>query len=201
MLIFAKTMNLSQNVFDRSECIPHLLNRYSMGIKHLSEPGPDDHQLHQIAEAALRAPDHGELIPFRLSVIRGTARNKLADLFENYAREKGKSEESCAIERERALRAPLTIAIIARVDLYHPLVPAHEQWACIGGAVTNMLNAAHLMGFAGKMLSGEKVRDKAIMSSFCLPGETLMGWISIGTPGKALGAKKIKSIDSILSFY
>jgi nitroreductase len=172
-----------------------------MGIKHLAEPGPDDHQLRQIAEAALRAPDHGELIPFRLSVIRGTARNKLADLFGNYARAKGKSEESCAIERERALRAPLTIAIIARVDLYHPMVPSHEQWACIGGAVTNMLNAAHLMGFAGKMLSGEKVRDQAIMTSFCQPGETLMGWISIGTPGKALGAKKIKSVDSILSFY
>jgi nitroreductase len=190
-----------QNVNHPSECLSLLLNRYSMGIKHLVDPGPDDQQLHQIAQAALRAPDHGELVPFRLSVIRGTARDRLADLFEAYARAKGKSDESCAIERERAMRAPLSIAIIGRIDLHHPVVPAHEQWACIGGAIANILNAAHLMGFAGKMLSGERVRDQAIVSAFCLPGETLVGWVSIGTSSRALGTKHDKSVERILSFF
>ena len=181
--------------------IDTLLGRYSLGVKHLIEPGPDDAQIAQIAALALRAPDHGELMPFRLSAVRGAGRDKLADLFESYARAKGKSEESCAIERERALRAPVSIAIIARIDLHHPMVPAHEQWACVGGAVTNILNAAHLMGFAGKMLSGEKVRDPAISAAFCKQGETLVGWVSLGTPNKALSTNREKPVAEVLSYF
>ncbi|MDR3453126.1 MAG: hypothetical protein P4L96_10030 [Rhodoferax sp.] len=50
-----------------------LLSRYSPGIKHLAEPGPDDTQLPARVEVAPRAPDHGESMPFRFSVVRGDA--------------------------------------------------------------------------------------------------------------------------------
>ena len=60
------------------------------------------------------------------------------------------------------------------------------QTRCVGGAITNLLNAAHLLGFAGKMLSGNKVRHGAIQAAFCAPGETLLGWISLGTATRAL---------------
>lgn len=183
------------------DCVASLLNRYSMGIKHLVEPGPDEHQLHTIIAAALRAPDHGELTPFRFCAIRGEARARLADLFEASAIRRGKNAESCALERERAQRAPLLLAVIARIDLYHPMVPAHEQWACVGGAVTNILNAIHMLGYAGKMLSGEKVRDAEIIAAFCEPGETLTGWISVGTAAKTPGERRAKSVDSVLSFF
>lgn len=159
-----------------------LLSRYSLGIKHLSDPGPDAHQLQVLVDAALRAPDHGELTPFRLVAVQGSARERLADLFEQHARAKGKDSDALAIERERALKAPLTLAVLARIDLGHPLVPAHEQWMCVGGAMANILNAAHAMGLAGKMLSGDKARSPHIAAAFCEPGETLVGWIAIGTP-------------------
>ena len=32
------------------------------------------------------------------------------------------------------------------------------------------------------MLSGAKVRNPAIAAAFCEPGETLLGWIALGTP-------------------
>lgn len=178
-----------------------LLSRYSQGGKHLVAPGPDTRQIQLLAESALRAPDHGELSPFRLCIIQGDAKVRMADLFERYARRKGKDEESCAIERDRAMRAPLTIAIIARIDAHHPVVPAHEQWICVGGAITNLLNAAHMMGFSGKMLSGEKVRSPEIIAAFCDPGESLVGWVSIGTPIKSGSPKSRKSVESILSFF
>lgn len=38
----------------------------------LAEPAPDDSQLQQIFDAALRAPDHGALRPWRFVLIRGT---------------------------------------------------------------------------------------------------------------------------------
>ncbi len=161
-----------------------LLSRYSVGPKHLIEPGPDEAQLRLMVEAALRGPDHGELLPWRLKIVRGEARSRMAELFADAARRAGKDEAGAAIDAERALRPPVTVAVVARLDLGHPQVPAHEQWACVGGAIANFLNAAHLLGFGGKMLSGAKVRDPGIVAAFCAPGETLVGWIALGTPTK-----------------
>ena len=186
---------------DSIDSLSPLLHRYSLGGKDLAEPGPNKEELQFIAQAALRAPDHNELIPFRFVIIEGAARERLADLFEAYAKREGKSEESCRIERSRALQVPVTIAVIARIDLAHPLVPAHEQWACIGGAITNALNALHTMGYAGKMLSGGKVRDQILNQAFCQTGETLVGWIVAGTPIKTPRAKTQKSTEKILSWF
>jgi len=137
-----------------------------------------------MAEAALRAPDHGELVPFRFKVVRGDARERLAALYVQAARDAGKNEESVALDAERARKAPVTVALVARVDLGHPVVPAHEQWVAIGAALANFMNAAHAMGFAGKMLSGAKVRHPAVQAAFCGPGETLVGWLALGTASR-----------------
>jgi len=166
------------------QALDALLGRYSVGPRHLVEPGPGDEQLRLMVEAALRAPDHGELLPFRFKIVRGEARARMAILFAEAARRAGKDEANAAIDAKRALRPPVTVAVIARIDLGHTLVPAHEQWACVGGALANFLSAAHLLGFGGKMLSGAKVRDPAIAAAFCEPGETLLGWIALGTPLK-----------------
>ncbi|PTT88271.1 nitroreductase, partial [Pelomonas sp. HMWF004] len=42
-----------------------LLARYSVGPKYLLPPGPSDAQLALMTQAALRAPDHAELVPYR----------------------------------------------------------------------------------------------------------------------------------------
>lgn len=162
--------------------LAQLLSRQSVGIKHLVEPGPGDVQLRRMIEASLRAPDHAGLVPFRFVLVRGAARARLARLFEQAAEDAGKDAASTALDGERALRAPLTIAVLAVLDPGHPQVPVHEQWACLGGALTNLLNAAHFMGYAGKMLSGAKVRHPAIQRAFCGPGEMLVGWVAMGTP-------------------
>ncbi len=161
-----------------------LLTRYSVGPKHLVEPGPGDAELTLMAQAALRAPDHAELVPYRFKVVRGDSKQGMAALFADAARASAKGEEGAALDAERALRPPVTVAVVARIDLGHPLVPAHEQWAAVGGAVANFLSAAHALGFGGKMLSGAKVRNAAIAAAFCEPGETLVGWIALGTPAR-----------------
>ena len=166
-----------------------LLGRHSLGIKHLAEPGPDAAQLLTMTQAALRAPDHAGLVPFRFKVVRGAQRDALAELFAQAARDAGKDETSAALDAERARRAPVTVALVARIDMGHPLVPAHEQWAAVGGALANFLNAAHALGFAGKMLSGAKARHSRIVSAFCAPGETLVGWVALGTATRQVAAR------------
>lgn len=162
--------------------LQRLLQRQSIGGKHLGEPGPDDAALTLMAAAALRAPDHAELVPFRFAVVRGAARQRLAALFDQAALDAGKDVAGARVDAQRALQAPVTVAVIARIDLGHRLVPAHEQWIALGGALAHWLDAAHLLGFGGKMLSGNKVRHPALQQAFCEPGETLAGWIALGTP-------------------
>ncbi|MFT7723564.1 MAG: nitroreductase [Roseateles sp.] len=161
-----------------------LLGRHSVGPKHLVEPGPSDAQLAVMVRAALRAPDHAELVPYRFKLVRGAAKQGMAALFADAARAAGKGEEGAALDAERALRPPVSVAVVARIDPDHPQVPVPEQWAAVGGAVSNFLTAAHLLGFGGKMLSGAKARDPAIAAAFCAPGETLLGWIALGTPAR-----------------
>jgi nitroreductase len=177
-----------------------LLGRYSLGIKYLAEPGPSDAQLRTMAEAALHAPDHDQLVPFRFKVVRGAARERLARLYMQAARDAGKPEAAVQMDGERALSAPVTVALVARLDLGHPVVPAHEQWCAVGGALANFMNAVHALGYAGKMLSGNKVRHPAIQAAFCGPGETLVGWIAVGTATRApaLGHEKKAGVDDVL---
>lgn len=159
-----------------------LLQRYSLSPKFLGEPGPTPEELQVMAAAALRAPDHGKLIPFRFVVASGEGLERLAGLFVAYGKRKGKSGEELEAERRKALQAPVVIAIIARIDAAQPEVPVHEQWACIGGAISNALTALHLMGYGAKMLSGVRAEDPDIVAAYCRPGEQLVGWISTGTP-------------------
>ncbi|MGE0358081.1 MAG: nitroreductase [Burkholderiales bacterium] len=159
-----------------------LLTRYSVSAKHLREPGPTDDELWAMAMAALRAPDHGKRIPYRFVVARGEGLERLAALFEDYGRRRGKEGEELARERERAMQAPVVIAVIARIDPRDEEVPPHEQWASVGGAISNALTALHFMGYAGKMVSGARASDPAIVAAWCGEGETLVGWISAGTP-------------------
>lgn len=178
-----------------------LLARHSVGPKHLVEPGPDEAQLQRMVEVALRGPDHGELVPFRFKWVGGEARERMAALFAAAARRAGKDEAGAALDAERALRPPVTVAVVARIDMGHPQVPAHEQWACVGGALANFLNAAHLMGYGAKMLSGAKVRDTDIVAAFCEPGETLLGWIALGTAAKPGRASRKPAADAVLQCW
>lgn len=178
-----------------------LLNRYSVSRKHLGEPAPSDEEIRILAMAALRAPDHNKRIPFRFVIVRGEGRERLARLFEDYGRRKGKSGLELEAERARAMQAPLAIAIVARIDETDPDVPATEQWACIGGAITNALTALHFMGYAGKMVSGQRIEDAAIAAAHCGPGERLVGWIVAGTPAGPIKPRGDIDPDSLLSSF
>ncbi len=163
-----------------------LLTRYSVSPKHLGPPGPTDEELWLVAMAALRAPDRNKKIPFRFEVARGASLGRLADLFEDYGRRRGRSPEDLDGERRRALQAPVSIAVIARIDPHDPEVPVHEQWACVGGAISNAVTALHLLGYGAKMLSGARASDPAMSAAHCGEGETLVGWIATGTPRGAV---------------
>jgi nitroreductase len=185
----------------RREALRLLLGRHSISPKHLGEPGPTNEELRTVALAALRAPDHTKLVPFRFVIARDGGLLRLADLFIDYGRRRGKSGDDLEAERMRAMQAPVVIAVVARIDMQNPDVPAHEQWACVGGAISNAVLALHMLGYGAKMLSGVRAADPSIASAYCREGETLVGWISTGTA--RVGAKSRDEInpDQVISSF
>jgi nitroreductase len=161
--------------------IDSLLSRAS--VKVLADPGPSDEELRTIFEAAVRAPDHGKLRPWRFFVIRGRARQRLSDLFAEGVkrREPGANEATIEKEREKPLRAPLTIAIAAKTVAGHK-VPEIEQTLAAAAAAMNILNAVHALGYAGKWVTGANCYDMEFKRAFGLDAhEQLIGFIHVGT--------------------
>lgn len=183
-----------------NEPLKRLLNRHSVGPKHLGGPGPTKAQLGLAFSAALRAPDHGKLVPFRFVVIRDDGLSRLAELFVDYGRRHGKSDDELVLERERAVQAPVVIAVIARIDASAD-IPSHEQWIAVGGAVANVLNALHFMGFGAKTLSGLRASDPEIRRAFCGKEEQLVGWISAGTPTARSTPRGTDPVDRVYSEF
>jgi nitroreductase len=176
-----------------------LLGRHSLGPRWMVAPGPSAAELQLAVQAALRGPNHGRLQPWRLVTIHEAQRPALAALFEQFAREDGKSEEEVAAERERAWNGPVLVAWVVRITLHVEKVPPHEQWICVGAAMGNFMNALHMMGYGAKILSGRKCQHPALVQAFCEEGEQLVGFTCVGTPTRALEPREADETATRLS--
>lgn len=177
------------------QALAALLTRHSLGPRWMIEPGPTPDELRLALRAALRAPDHGSLRPWRVAVVAPEQRRLLADRFAAFARDVGKDETEVAIERERAFNGPLLVAWIARVDPALVEVPPHEQWIAVGGALAQFLTALHALGYGAKALSGRKCAHAEVAGAFCAPGEQLVAFVCAGTPSRPLAPRSGEGDD------
>ncbi len=160
-----------------------LLTRRSVPALQLREPGPSDAQIRIAIEAALRAPDHGALKPWRLVLIRGVARTRLSELLVRRLREREPATPPAKLERVRAmpLAAPLVLAVGARIRPDHK-VPEVEQLLSIGASVMNLLNAFHAQGFGAIWLTGGNAYDPDVARALGLQApERCLGLVYVGS--------------------
>jgi nitroreductase len=172
---------------DNEATLTTLLARRSVSPKRLTDPAPSREALNSIIGAALRAPDHGGLLPWRVIEFPAETRSDLAALFaaEKLRRDPLVSDEDVRRAREHATHAPTVLAFIVRPQR-HPLVPVLEQWLSAGAALGSILSATHLLGFGAIMLSGERCQDESLRLALGVQrDEVLAGFISIGTIAKA----------------
>jgi nitroreductase len=170
------------------DAIELLRNRASNGK--LTEPAPDDETLRIAFEAAARAPDHAGLRPWRMHLIRGSAREQLGALMAGVLQrsQPQASAEELAQAKGKALRAPLIIAVGAIINP-HPKVPEVEQVLSAGAAAHAILLALQARGFAAMWRTGAPVYDPVVKQAFGYgPGDRLIGFIYAGTPRQALPA-------------
>ncbi|GAB5097915.1 nitroreductase family protein [Caballeronia sp. HLA56] len=150
----------------------------------LVEPAPGDEELALIVDAALRAPDHGRLRPWRFVLVRGDAREALGQVLVDAARARAPAEpaETHEHRRQRATAAPLVIALGAAVDPASH-IPEVEQLLSVGAAAMNMLNAIHALGYGGFWATGADAYDALLHQALDFDAnERLLGFLFVGTP-------------------
>jgi nitroreductase len=166
------------------EALEAVLTRQSVPPVFLGEPGPEGAALERILAAGASAPDHGKLRPWRFIVIRGPARARLGEVFADALLKRQPEAPAAAIEQERArpLRAPLLIAVAAKIDPQHPKIPEIEQILSTAAAAQNILIAAHAEGFGAKWLTGANAYDEHVKRALGLaPSDRLVGFIHLGS--------------------
>jgi len=157
----------------------------------LVEPAPDDETLTQILRAALRAPDHGRLKPWRFIVLRGDARKRFGDVMAKAMkrREPEAAENFLEREREKPLRAPLVLVVAAALQHEHK-IPVIEQMLSAGAAAQNVMLAAHALGFGATWKTGAPAYDDYVKEALGLSrGDAIVGFLYLGTPSTAVPAR------------
>jgi nitroreductase len=163
------------------ESIDLLLTRASNGK--LGDPAPDEETVRLALEAAVRAPDHGLLRPWRLLLVRGPARERLGRVMRDALayRKPGASPEELDKEQGKPLRAPLLIVVAAHVQ-DSPKVPAIEQVLSAGAAAQNILLVLHARGYAGMWRTGPAAYDARVKEALGLQADdAIVGFIYAGT--------------------
>ncbi len=166
----------------------------------LTAPAPSDQQLAEMLKAALRAPDHAWLRPWRFIAIAGERRADFGLVLEQalLQRNPDADEAACSKARNAPLRAPLIL--VATVELTeHPKVPHAEQRLSAGCAAYAILLAADAMGFAGVWRTGDPAFDRKVMNALDLsPDEEIIGFIYLGTrEGKAKPLPALSTADFV----
>jgi len=162
-----------------------LLARASVPPRMLLTPAPDRAALDLAVAAALRAPDHGGLRPWRFVFVAGEARAALGDMLAAALaiRVPETPHERLEIERSKPLRAPLVVVAGAVLRHDHPGVPVWEQEASAAAGTMNFLNALDALGFGGVWLSSPALRDAAVKFALGFAEkDALLGLLYVGTP-------------------
>lgn len=167
------------------------LARSSVGPRKLHQPGPDEHERSLLFAAAANVFDNGRLRPCRFvaaSAASAAKRELLAEAFVRYATESRGLASSDdldpsihAAERAKAFNAPCLLLMLARVREDLTEIPAHEQWISVGASLGNLMAASTALGYAGKIVSGPRVRHHAVQAVVCEAEEPLVGFIYLGT--------------------
>lgn len=164
--------------------LQYLLDRQS--VKFVRAPGPDERQLDLILRAAMSAPDHGRLRPWRFSLIRQEVMPEFVDKL--FATAQASATPIPAAKEESARRwlkdVPLLIAMACHRDHSVTKIPEQERLLAVGAAATNMLNAASMLGFGAFWSTGlgayiEEVNE---LLGFDPLDYRFIGYMAIGTP-------------------
>ena len=159
-----------------------IYSRHSQGKL---KPDALPHELiEKLLDAAVQAPNHYKVRPWRFVVLTGEGRNKLGDVMAASQLDRHPDSPPEAFDKCRALplRAPVMIAV--GVDKPNePKVLEIENICAVAAACQNLLLAAHASGLGAKWRTGEWARDAKVKEFLGFESDQhIVGFIYVGYP-------------------
>jgi nitroreductase len=149
----------------------------------LEAPGPSAEELDRIFASAVRAPDHGRLRPWQFVVIPEARREAFGGLMADCLKRMNPSVSDTELQRERskAFRAPVIVAVAAKVRKGHK-IPEIEQIASASAAAQTIMLAAPALGYGAVWKTGAPAYDPAVKTALGLAeDDDIIGFLYIGT--------------------
>ena len=164
------------------DALEAILTRHSIAKV---KPDPISHELiEKVLYAAVQAPNHYHIRPWRFIVLTGKSRQALGEVMAQSLKQKNPDLADTAMEIERAkpLRAPVLIAVgVDKSD--DPRVLEIENICAVAAAVENLLLAVNAEGLGAMWRTGPAARDPEVKKFLGLePDQELISFIYIGYP-------------------
>lgn len=159
-----------------------LNNRVSQPL--LEAPAPTPQQLERLLQAAVSAPDHGRLRPWRFLVLEGEQLERLGAAFVEEARQDmpAMDERACERIRNKPKRAPMIITVVAEVTPDHK-VPVLEQVMAAACAAEHIMLAADALGLGCMWRTGKMARSPVVKQVLGFADkDEIVAFLYLGTP-------------------
>lgn len=192
-----------------SAVIPFLQSRRSVVAKKMLPVAPSDDQLNSILQCGLRVPDHSNVQPWRVVVLKGDARQKFSEevvLPAAMANAEQKQQEFTDTLREleiaRLQRGGLVIAVLS-VPVTPHKIPVWEQQLSAGAVCSHLLIAAQSLDFAAQWITEWLAYDPAIIQALGgNPDKDLVaGFIHIGGKAESPTERSRPDESQIVSYW
>lgn len=195
------------SAIDKQKLLQFLATRRSTPTPEITTPGPTTEQLTDILTIGLRTPDHGKMEPWRLVVIEGEAKKKLAEkLAQNFAIEKHtltskQQEKLTQIITKTIVEAPTIVYVISTIDKQSH-IPANEQLLSAGAVCMNILWAVTAYGYAANWISGWLAYSVQTKKTIGIQdNEEVAGVIFIGSAKEPCEDRKRPNLKEKVTFW
>ena len=143
--------------------------------------------IEQLLSAAVQAPNHHKVRPWRFIVLQGEARERLGEVMVNSlkASKPEIGDDDLNRERLKPLRAPVLIAVAVDKPAI-PKVQEIENVAAASAAIQNLRLTAHALGLGAIWRTGPTATDQTIKAFLGLAADQhLIGFVYVGYPESA----------------
>lgn len=172
------------------ELFEAIYTRQSIGAVR-PEPIPRE-IIEKLLSAAVQAPNHHRVRPWRFIVLSGTVRNRLGDVMATAVRQREPLTQNATVEVERArpLRAPVIIAVGVDKPKETNVVEI-ENICATAAAVENLLLAATGLGLGAIWRTGPAASEPMVKNFLGFKSDQdLIGFVYLGYPETSFSAKE-----------
>ncbi len=153
-------------------------------VKKVKQDAVPREMIERILSAAVQAPNHHKVRPWRFVVLTGNGRNQLGDVMAASFLDRHPDTPPEGLDKTRALplRAPVVIAV--GVDKpAEPRILEIENVSAASAACMNILLAAHALGLGAIWRTGEWAGDVKVKEFLGFAADQIIvGFIYIGYP-------------------